>query len=316
MHTHTERARDAHVDAKRQVYMEQLGVKSMLHVPLRIRGKPSGYIELRESRQVRSFAPQEVELVLALARQLSIGMENAHLYEQTQRELVERRQAQERLQASLQEKEVLLKEIHHRVKNNLQVISSLLDMQSLSIQSPEAGEALEDSQHRVRTMAFVHERLYQSEDLASVDVREYLESLAGYLLAAYERSTDRIHLNLQIEDVCLDLDTAIASGLIVNELVSNALKHAFPATREGDGEIGLKLASLDDGRFELQVRDNGVGFPPDLDPVGTQSLGLRLVNMLTQQLQGTLNLSRDVGTAFTITFPGAVQDPGEEAGHG
>jgi PAS domain S-box-containing protein len=218
-------------------------------------------------------------------------------------------QVEERLRASLQEKEVLLQEIHHRVKNNLQVISSLLDMQSFSIQSPEAIAVLEDSQHRVRTMAFVHERLYQSEDLASVDVREYLESLTGYLLAAYEHDTDVIHLNLQADDVSFDIDSAIACGLIVNELVSNALKHAFPPGQPGEIHVRLRTANV--GRFQLVVADNGVGFPPDLDVNTATSLGLRLVNMLTEQLQGTLEMTRDDGTIFRITFPRTLHIPSE-----
>jgi two-component sensor histidine kinase len=230
-------------------------------------------------------------------------------------DITARQEAEERLKVSLREKEVLLKEIHHRVKNNLQVISSLLDMQSLSIQSPEAIEVLEDNRHRVRTMAFVHERLYQSEDLASIDVREYLDSLTSYLLSAYECRTDDIRLNLQVEDVCLDPDAAIAIGLIVNELVSNALKHAFPPAWEGEGEIGVELGALADGRFRLQVTDNGVGFPPQLDLKATGSLGLRLVTMLTQQLQGTLELGRGAGTIFKIIFPGAARTPSKEPGN-
>jgi PAS domain S-box-containing protein len=232
------------------------------------------------------------------------------------RDITERKRTEERIQTSLQEKEVLLKEIHHRVKNNLQVISSLLDMQSLSIQSPEAIEALEDSRHRIRTMAFVHERLYQSEDLASVDVREYLESLTGYLLAAYESSTDTILLTVRVDDVYLDLDTAIACGLIVNELVSNALKHAFPPAWEGEGEIAVELGESDEGRLLLAVTDNGVGFPSGLDLEDSESLGLRLVKMLIQQMEGILELGKDAGTTFRITFPAAAQTYSQETGHG
>jgi two-component sensor histidine kinase len=165
-------------------------------------------------------------------------------------------------------------------------------------------------------MAFVHERLYQSEDLASVDVREYLESLTGYLLAAYEGSTDTIFLTLQVDDVHLDLDTAIASGLIVNELVSNALKHAFPPAWEDEGEIVVKLGSSDDGRFQLTVTDNGVGLPSELDLEDAESLGLRLVKMLIQQMEGTLELGKDAGTTFSITFPAAAQTSSQETGHG
>jgi two-component sensor histidine kinase len=165
-------------------------------------------------------------------------------------------------------------------------------------------------------MAFVHERLYQSEDLASVDVREYLESLTSYLSAAYEGGTDTIFLTLQVDDVHLDLDTAIASGLIVNELVSNALKHAFPPAWEGEGEIVVKLGRSDDSQFQLTVTDNGVGFPSELDLEDAESLGLRLVKMLIQQIEGTLELGKDAGTTFRITFPGAARTSSQETGHG
>jgi two-component sensor histidine kinase len=186
-------------------------------------------------------------------------------------------------------------------------------MQSLSTQSPEAINVLEDSKHRVRAMAFVHERLFQAKDLTSINVYEYLESLARYLLAAYEPGTNVIRLNLQVSNIYLDLDTAIASGLIVNELVSNALKHAFPSTWKGEGEIGVKFSMLDDHWFQLQIMDNGVGFPPDLVLDGVESLGLRLVTMLSQQLQGTLELCKSPGTTLTITFPGAERPPAKEA---
>jgi two-component sensor histidine kinase len=221
-------------------------------------------------------------------------------------DITERKRSEERIQASLQEKEVLLKEIHHRVKNNLQVVSSLLDMQALSVHNPEVIEALEDSRHRIRAMAFVHERLYQSEDLSSLGVAEYVRSLVGHLSAAYERRARGAELRLQIDPVFLDLDTAIACGLLINELVSNALKHAFPTGWEGAGEIHVALQSLGDDRLELRVSDNGVGLPPGLAPEETTSLGLRLVQMLTQQLRGTLEVDSQAGTAVRITFA----DPG------
>jgi PAS domain S-box-containing protein len=294
---------DPHATPKERAFMQERTVKSMLNVPLKVRGKPFGYIELWETRHRRVFTNEETDLVLAIARQVSMGIENAQLYEKAQQELAERKRAQDRIQASLQEKEVLLKEIHHRVKNNLQVISSLLDMQALSTHNPEAIEVLEDSRHRVKIMAFVHERLYQSEDLASIDVAEYVESLTGHLLTVYEDRAGAVTLELRIDDVVLDLDTAVATGLIINELVSNSLKHAFPSQREGEGAILVALGSLDDDRLELQVRDNGVGLPPDLDVQDSQSLGLRLVNMLTQQLRGALEVDRSAGAAFRITFP-------------
>jgi PAS domain S-box-containing protein len=218
------------------------------------------------------------------------------------RDITERKQAEERIRASLREKEVLLKEVHHRVKNNLQVISSLLDMQACSVQDGAAVAALEDSQYRVRTMAYVHERLYQSENLASIDVAEYLDSLVGNLLAAYKGGAHHVSVDTSITPIPLDLDSAISLGLIANELISNCLKYAFPPDHQGPCRIRVRLDVSDGDRITLEVSDNGAGLPPDLSPENAQSLGLRLVEMLTQQLHGKLELDRNEGTAFRLTF--------------
>ena len=215
------------------------------------------------------------------------------------RDITERKRAEEQIKASLKEKEVLLKEIHHRVKNNLQVISSLLYLQSRNIEDNQTLEMFQDSQHRVRSMALVHERLYQSQDMARVDFAQYVRNLANHLFRSYGVNSNLIRLKINVDDVFLGIDTAIPFGLIINELVSNSLKHAFPDGREGEIRIGLRA---DDGEFSLVVSDNGVGFPRDLDFRDTQSLGLRLVNTLVEQLEGTIELDRSDGTAFKITF--------------
>jgi PAS domain S-box-containing protein len=214
-------------------------------------------------------------------------------------DITERERAEEQLKASLREKEVLLKEIHHRVKNNLQVISSLLYLRSKNIEDQEALEMFQDSRNRVRSMALVHERLYQSQDLARVDFAEYVRNLANYLFRSYGFNSNVIKLKINVDDVFLSIDTAVPCGLILNELVSNCLKHAFP--KGGEGEIGIELCSNDD-KFTLTVGDNGVGLPKGLDFRKTESLGLQLVNTLVDQLEGTIELDRSDGTAFEITF--------------
>jgi two-component sensor histidine kinase len=307
---------DGGIDPRERAFMAEFGVKSMLCVPLRVRDEPFGYIELRESRCRRTFSDEEIDLVLSIARQVSMGIENARLYERAQQEVTERKRAEERIQASLDEKEILLKEIHHRVKNNLQVISSLLDMQSLTIENPAAIEALQDSRTRVRTMAYVHERLYRSVDLASIDVPDFVTSLTGHLVEVYGRRPAPIRLVQEIESISLDLDTAITFGLIINELVSNALKHGFPPEGIEEGEVCVRFSSLPEGELELQVSDNGVGMPEGLDPLDTHSLGLRLVVMLTQQLKGTVELDRSKGTTFRIRFPGVLRSAIGEKGQG
>jgi PAS domain S-box-containing protein len=228
-------------------------------------------------------------------------------------DITERKQAQQRLEASLQEKTVLLQEIHHRVKNNMQVISSLLDMQAMQSPDPEVRQALQDSKNRIRAMAFVHDRLYQSPDLARVDLGNYLEGLARYLFAVSTPQATEVDLHVEIEDLSLGLDEAIPCGLIINELVSNALKYAFPPDETDGGEIRIEVRPRQDGQLVLTVGDNGVGLPPEVDPWTSPSLGLRLVGMLTQQLGGTLELDRRAGTVFRITFADPNHRPSGEA---
>jgi two-component sensor histidine kinase len=198
------------------------------------------------------------------------------------------------------EKEVLLKEIHHRVKNNLQIISSLLSLQSGYIKDVQAREAIRESHNRVRSMALIHELLYQSKDLAQIDMGEYLQKLAKNLLYSYAIDQQAIALKIQVEKMSLSIDTAITSGLIVNELVSNSLKHAFAAGQTG--KIGIALSESDDYQTTLRVWDNGIGFPKDLDFRNTKSLGLQLVTALTNQLRGAIELDDHNGTEFKITF--------------
>jgi two-component sensor histidine kinase len=220
--------------------------------------------------------------------------------EQLQIELVERKRIEAQITASLEEKEVLLKEIHHRVKNNLQVISSLLDLQSSNIEDDQFIEMFRDSRDRVRSMALIHESLYHSKDLAKIDFADYIRSLANNLFLSYGTHAGSVSLNMRADDVGLGVDTAIPCGLIVNELVSNALKYAFPTGQKGDLNIDLRTDA--DDHITLTVRDNGVGFPADLDFRNTSSLGLKLVNALVNQIGGTVDLQIDNGSEFTIEF--------------
>jgi two-component sensor histidine kinase len=252
-----------------------------------------------------------------MGQQAAVAVENSRLYEWAQREISERRRAEGQLKTSLAEKETLLSEIHHRVKNNLQVVSSLLYLQSRQIDDNEALKIFEESQHRVRSMALLHERLYQSGDLASVDLTEYLQRLASYLFRSYRGTSQPISLNVDAEPVALGVDAAVPCGLIVSELVSNSLKHGFPDGQEG--EITIELVMDPEGRYHLVVGDNGLGLPDDLDFRNTESLGLRLVSKLVEQLGGTIELDRCKGTRFTISFQDperADGDPGKKDGDG
>jgi PAS domain S-box-containing protein len=215
-------------------------------------------------------------------------------------EIAERKRAEEQIIVSLNEKELLLKEIHHRVKNNLQVISSLLNLQLRYAKSEQALEPLRESQNRVKTMALIHEKLYRSKDLASIDFDGYIQDLASYLFGSYSNSGG-VRLKINVDRIRLGVDVAVPCGLAINELVSNSLKHAFPACEEGS-EICIDLYRTTDGNLLLTVSDNGIGFPKNLDFKNTESLGLQLVNTLVDQLEGTIELDKSAGTAFKITF--------------
>ncbi len=215
-------------------------------------------------------------------------------------DITERKEAEEQFKESLKEKEVLLKEIYHRVKNNLQVISSLLNLQSQYIRDKQALEIFKETQNRVKSMALIHEKLYQSKDLSRIDSAEYIRALADKLFRSYRVNPDAIKLKSKVDNVPLDVNTAIPCGLIINELVSNSLQHAFPKHRKG--EIRIELRSDNDKKITLIVGDNGVGLPKDLDFRNTKSLGLQLVITLVEQLEGTIELDRSSGTEFKIKF--------------
>ncbi|MBW4527831.1 MAG: PAS domain S-box protein [Phormidium tanganyikae FI6-MK23] len=223
-------------------------------------------------------------------------------------DISDRKWAEDQIRASLQEKEVMLKEIHHRVKNNLQVVSSLLKLQAGYIQDKRIIEVFKESQNRVSAMALIHEKLYQSEDLAKTNFSEYIHSLTTALFRSYSANSRSIQLHLNVQDVRLSIDTAIPCGLIINELVSNSLKYAFPPGETG--EIYIDLHAQEDSpsesneftRYQLIVRDSGSGFPPDLDFRNTKSLGLQLVCTLIRQLRGEIALSSESGVQFTISF--------------
>jgi PAS domain S-box-containing protein len=216
------------------------------------------------------------------------------------RDISERKKAEELIKTSLREKEVLLKEIHHRVKNNLQIISSLLSLQAGYIEDQQALKIFRESEERVRSMALIHEKLYQSDNLAQIDFAEYIRELAGHLFRSYNAAARGIQLDIQSDDIWLNINTAVPCGLILNELIANSLKHAFPKDRRG--EIHIRLCTDHDDQLTLRVGDEGIGFPEELDFRHTTSLGLQLVNMLVNQLDGSIELHRSQGTTFELTF--------------
>lgn len=215
-------------------------------------------------------------------------------------DVTESKQALEQIKSSLHEKEVLLKEIHHRVKNNMQVITSLLSLQARTIADSHARAVFEDSQNRVKSMALIHETLYQSKDLSRINFAEYLQKLVAHVSRSYHLRPEAVKLNVKVDDVLLPIDTAVPCGLIINELASNALKYAFPSAKAGEINITFQRT---EGCYVLRVSDTGVGLPADFDPEASKSLGMKLVHMLTSQLSGEIECRNGVGTSFEIKFP-------------
>lgn len=215
--------------------------------------------------------------------------------------VTEKKHVQQRMEQSLKEKEVLLKEVHHRVKNNMQVISSILNLQSSYVSDDYALTLLKESQNRIKTMAYIHESLYQNKSFASVNFSDYVSTLVNNIVQSYAASKDKISLNLDIEKVALSLDVSIPVGLIINELVTNAIKHGFPGSRTGIIDINLKT---ENNFVFLELKDDGVGFATGVDLENSHSLGLQLVNTLIEQIEGQLQFKSEnnIGTRFVITF--------------
>jgi predicted ATPase/two-component sensor histidine kinase len=257
--------------------------RAVLCLPLIKQGELIGLLYLENDLFAGIFTPARVSVLRLLASTAAVSVQNA----------------------TLEEKESLLKEVHHRVKNNLQLISSLLNLQAASVVDPTVVELFAESRNRVRSMALVHENLYRAGNFARVPMLSHLQSLCAQLVRAYDMQARSAELVVEGDDVQLDLDRAISCGLITNELVSNAMKHAFPYRRAGRVVVAMRL--VEDGRLALSVTDNGVGLPADLDLADAPSLGLQLVHDLSLQLDARLDVVREGGTSFTITF-----DPGEQ----
>lgn len=206
------------------------------------------------------------------------------------------------IETSLQEKEVLLKEIHHRVKNNLQVISSLLNLQSGAIKDENAFEVFRESQNRIKTMALIHEKLYQSNNLLKINLEEYVNDLIKNLYNSYNLGPDYLSLKVQVKNIYFNIDTAISLGLIINELISNSLKHAFTDRKIEEGELQIIMDNFNSNKYCLIIKDNGKGLPEGFDLKNSPTLGLRLVNSLVSQIEGNIEINNNEGTEFKITF--------------
>lgn len=251
---------------------------SAMLLPLVARGKAIGAIYMENDLNKEAFSPVRTSMLKLIAAQAAISLENA----------------------SLDEKESLLKEVHHRVKNNLQLISSLLNLQASKIDDPRTAELFAESRNRVRSMALVHENLYRAGNFSSVPMATHIKNLSTQLARAYGAAERRISLSVDAAQVDLDLDQAISCGLILNELVSNALKHAFPDEPTTDGQVRISFLRTEGSRVVLRVHDNGRGLPPKSERV--DSLGMQLVADLSDQLNGNLEIATENGTQVSVTF--------------
>ena len=246
------------------------------------------------------FTARDETILLRLADYAASAIRNSQLYHAAQAEPTRRTQVEAQLQASLQEKEVLLQEIHHRVKNNLQIVSSLLNLQARAVNDPHLRALLHDSRQRLQAMALIHEALYQAHDLALVPFGTYVRQLTAQLFRAYGGEARRIRLTVHADPLDLEIDKATPCGLILHELLANAFTHAFPDGRPGTIDVALRRATHD---LTLSVKDTGIGMPHALKGQHPGSLGLKLIGMLTNQLGGTVVLAQEGGTAFTLTVP-------------
>ncbi|GEM_PF-4447589 len=285
----------------------QIPLSSLLVIP----GDPSstngmlaqrirnGVIEGRKELIQKVCLPsgEEVELLLEPRQLLQNGEEHILI---SISDLPGQMETEVRLRDALAEKEVLLREVHHRVKNNLQVISSLLHLQAQFVQDPTVFGYMTDSQNRVRALGYVYEHLYRSKDIGKIDFAEYTTRITQSLLREYSSYAKRVCVRYEVPPIHLNPDTSIPLGLILNELISNALRHAFPDEREGS--IRILLSSNDDRSYTLIIGDDGIGLPDGVDLETSDSLGLLLVASLVSQLDGEVVLQRDHGTEFKINF--------------
>ncbi|WP_042691489.1 AAA family ATPase [Azospirillum sp. B506] len=268
-------------------YFHETEARSILCLPLVRRRRVVGLLHLENALATYAFTQQRVNVLTLLGAQAAASLETA----------------------TLEEKDALLKEIHHRVKNNLQLVTSLLNLQSRRIEDETVAALFADSRDRVRSMALVHESLYRLGNFARVPMREHLESVCAHLLRAYSRQAGAVRLETGLDDLKLDLDRAVPCGLIVNELVSNALKHAYPGGRGGVLHVAL---TMDGQACRLSVRDDGVGLPDGFDPDRMESVGFQLVSDLTSQLHGNLQYRFNTGSEFIVTFPLRGRNRGSE----
>ena len=284
-------ARNASTDPKTSefsdFYLKSNNIVSMMDVPVWIHGAMVGVL-CHETTTNRDWSLEDQDFAASISYMVSLSLEAS-----------KREEAQKQITHSLEEKEILLREVHHRVKNNMQIISSLLNLQSNTIKNKEMKDIFKESQNRVRSMSMIHEEVYQSDDIAKIDFRSYIKHFIKSLFQTYPTGLNNIEWVIDIDEIKLNIETSIPCGLILNELLSNSLKHAFKDGK--DGKIWVKL-NEDYDKIRLAVTDNGTGLPDDFQLEKTSTLGLELVKNLVKQLDGKIKVKNENGVSFIITF--------------
>ena len=287
-------------------------IEELRTTPLKRRYTPESYTEQQirmEKRNRGEYDPSEYEISIIRkngeVRHLQVFRKEVlwngeRQFQVIYRDITERKKAEEKIAASLREKEVLLREIHHRVKNNLQIVSSLLRLQSRFIEDEKMREIFNESQSRIRSMSLIHEKLYESKDFSRIDFSDYIGKMVTHLFVVYRVNTGDVRFKVEAKGIHLDITKAIPCGLIINELVSNALKYAFAEGKKGD--LIIRMNKDKSGKYHLSVKNTGTGVPPDFDIRKTETLGFQIVNDLVRQISGTIELKMDKGTEFRIVF--------------
>jgi len=303
-HGETRLANDVNADpVYTNPYPSAIPTQAELCVPILIDAQVIGVLDV-QSPEINAFDEGDVLVMETMAEQISVSIENARLHTSAKQELAERKRAEELLQAALRDKEVLLKEVHHRIKNNMQVIASMLNLRAEKLSDPRAIQAFQDCQNSISAIASVHKSLYESTNQASINADEYLRNLIERLKNSFFEKASEITHNVSIEPVRLDFDTAIPCGLILNELLTNVYKYAFPPEYSpGQTRTVSVTLSEKEAQLFLSIRDNGVGFPTDFETRKDQALGLQLVGLLAKQIKGSLTMEGNAGVVVEIVFP-------------
>ena len=282
-------------------YVNRFGLASMVFVPIEAENMVLGTLSMYRNKPGNPFTIEDQLFLQNVAGKIGFAVSKANLFNSKLEEISERKLVEQKLKFALKEKEVLLKELYHRTKNNMQVVSSLLGIKKESIQEDSVKTILDELKNQILSISLVHQKLYQSKDLSNVDLKEYINDLVSLLMSSYTSSNKKVKVIFDLEHISVLIDTAIPIGLIINELITNSLKHAFPDDREG--EISILLRKLEMDLLELKVADNGVGLPAEIDKLNSNTLGTHLLNTIIEtQLNGSINIENKTGLAYTIRF--------------